>query len=124
MRIVPDDQIWDSVRQEAARDAAAEPVLAGFLNNVILRHETLEEALSFILASKLDSPTVPALTLRDILADVFDHDARRYVDFLLRLHEERGMGGPTVAGASGSQLRMSASSVPAWSVNRVMLRNG
>jgi glucosamine-6-phosphate deaminase len=27
---------------------------------------------------------------------VFDHDARRYVDFLLRLHEERGIGGPEV----------------------------
>ena len=67
MDIVPEDRIWDRIREEAERDAAAEPALAGFLNNVILSHETLEQALSFILASKLDSNVLTSLTLRDLL---------------------------------------------------------
>jgi len=75
MDIVPEDRIWDRIREEAERDAAAEPALAGFLNNVILSHETLEQALSFILASKLDSNVLTSLTLRDLLCDVFEKDA-------------------------------------------------
>lgn len=71
---VPDDAIWQRIREEAAADAAAEPALAGFLNTVILGHETLADSLSYLLASKLENPTVTALTLRDLLQPVFAHD--------------------------------------------------
>ena len=70
MRIVPDDQIWPRIRSEAAADAAAEPALAGYLNTVILGHASLEDALSYILATKLDSPVLNALTLRDLIDPV------------------------------------------------------
>ena len=64
---VPDGDIWQRIREEAAADAQAEPALAGFLNTVILGHETLADSLSYLLASKLENPTVTALTLRDRL---------------------------------------------------------
>ncbi len=67
-------EIWNQIRLEAARDAQAEPALASFLYTVILNHQRLEDALSFILASKLGSSTLTALTLRDLMNPVFTAD--------------------------------------------------
>lgn len=72
---VPDSEIWNQIREEAARDARQEPALASFLYTVVLSHQRLEDALSYILASKLGSPTVTALTLRDLVDSVFASDA-------------------------------------------------
>jgi len=40
----------------------------------VLNHPRLEDALSFILASKLGSTTVPAITLRDLVDEAFAAD--------------------------------------------------
>ena len=69
-RIVPDAQIWDAIKAECEEAVANEPLLAGFLHHVVLSQPDLEDALSFILSSKLDNPTLPALSLRDIIHDV------------------------------------------------------
>ncbi len=74
MNRVPDSEIWNQIREEATRDAQREPALASFLYTVVLNHQRLESALSFILASKLGSSTVTALTLRDLMAAVFSSD--------------------------------------------------
>ena len=74
MAAVHDDEIWNRIRQEATDDAQREPALASFLYTVVLSHQRLEDALSFILASKLGSPTVTALTLRDLMTTVFISD--------------------------------------------------
>ncbi|MFC1641725.1 serine O-acetyltransferase [Myxococcota bacterium] len=71
---VADGEIWEQIRDEATRDAQREPALASFLYTVILSHQHLEDALSYILASKLGSPTVTALTLRDLMDAVFASD--------------------------------------------------
>ena len=70
--IVPDDQIWDSIKRECREAAENEPLLAGFLHATILSQPDIEESLAYILASKLDSPTLPALGLRDIFFDVLN----------------------------------------------------
>lgn len=67
MDLVADTLIWKRIREEAARDAEREPMLASFLHTVVLNHDTLEDALSFILACKLDGATVSAPTLRDLV---------------------------------------------------------
>jgi serine O-acetyltransferase len=64
-----EDEIWQSIRDSASREAAAEPVLASFLHATILNHDSLETALSFHLAQKLDSPTAPALLVREVIED-------------------------------------------------------
>jgi serine O-acetyltransferase len=71
---VPDADVWSRIRQEAALDAEREPMLASFLHTVILSHRNLEDALSFILAEKLGSPAVGALTLRDLVGQVLVAD--------------------------------------------------
>jgi serine O-acetyltransferase len=67
MSIPPNDKLWNEIRTEAARDAIQEPMLASFLYSVVLNHECFEDALSFILASKLGSATLTAVSLRDLI---------------------------------------------------------
>jgi serine O-acetyltransferase len=74
MDFVSDDRIWARIRDEATRDAEREPMLASFLCTVVLNHQQLEDALSFILAEKLGSPTLTALTLRDLIDAVLRAD--------------------------------------------------
>lgn len=69
------DSIWEAIRGEANADAQKEPMLASFLHAVILNHTTLEDALSFHLASKLDSSTLNATSLRDLIDDAFEADS-------------------------------------------------
>lgn len=68
------DPIWETIRDEAEEDARHEPMLASFLYAVVLNHRGLEDALSFILASKLGSTTVPHITLRDLFDETFQND--------------------------------------------------
>lgn len=76
MMRVANEEIWDQVRAEATRDAECEPALASFLYAVVLSHQKLKCALSYILASKLGSSTVTSLTLRDMMDAAFEADPR------------------------------------------------
>lgn len=69
------DPIWEQMRAETQRAASQEPVLVSFLHATILHHDELECALSFHLANQLDSPTVPAMMLREIMLAAFSSDA-------------------------------------------------
>ncbi len=68
------DQICDTIRDEADLQAKAEPMLAGFLYATILNHSNLEDALSFLLSSKLESSTLPASSIRDLIGEAFAND--------------------------------------------------
>jgi len=69
------DPIWAAIRAEAVEDARIEPMLASFLHSVVLNHKTLEDALSFQLAGKLESHTLTAVTLRDLIDEAIQNDA-------------------------------------------------
>ena len=71
---MPHDEIWRRIRIEATESAEAEPALASYLHTVVLAHDRLEDALSYILASKLGSPTITSLTLRALIDEAFDND--------------------------------------------------
>lgn len=68
------DPLWQAIRAETAADAANEPILASFLHATILNHDTLESALSFHLAHKLDSATASALLVREVIEQAFRAD--------------------------------------------------
>lgn len=68
------DPVWSMLRETSAEQAEQEPVLASFLHATILNHDSLEDALSFHLANKLDSPTASALLLREIIDEALDAD--------------------------------------------------
>ena len=69
------DPIWEQIRDEASKHARDEPILASFLHATILNHTRLELALSFHLASQLDSPTASSLLLREVMLEAMDSDA-------------------------------------------------
>ena len=48
-----DDPVWLAIREEVNREVDRESILASFLYATILKHDTLEDALSFHLAGKL-----------------------------------------------------------------------
>jgi serine O-acetyltransferase len=68
------DPMWERIRREATEHASEEPVLASFLHSTILNHSRLELALSFHLASQLDSPTASSLLLREVMLEAFEND--------------------------------------------------
>lgn len=70
----PSDPVWQQIREETLREASREPILASFLHATILNHSSLESALSFHLANKLDSPTAPAMLLREVMEEAFEKD--------------------------------------------------
>ncbi|MDP4790093.1 MAG: serine O-acetyltransferase [Haliea sp.] len=69
------DPVWDRIVRETRQHAAEEPILASFLHATILNHNNLECALSFHLASQLDSPTASSLLLREVMLEAFKDDA-------------------------------------------------
>jgi serine O-acetyltransferase len=69
-----EDGFWDQIQFEARREAEQEPMLVSFLFATVLRHATLEDGLSVILASKLATPDLSALLLRDLIKDALTHD--------------------------------------------------
>jgi serine O-acetyltransferase len=68
------DEVWESIRASSWRAAEQEPMLASFLHATILNHDSLEAALSFHLAQKLDSPTAPALLVREVIEQALASD--------------------------------------------------
>jgi serine O-acetyltransferase len=64
-----DDHVWMRMRREVSALAQSEEALAGYLRDTVLRHRSLEEALSFILAIKLESFYLNAHSLRDIMQE-------------------------------------------------------
>jgi serine O-acetyltransferase len=70
----PADALWESIRLQTRTQAEREPVLASFLYATILNHATLEAALSFHLANKLDSPALPAMLVREVIEQALADD--------------------------------------------------
>lgn len=88
--LYPVEGTWAAMRQQAALDAAAEPMLASRLHAAVLRHDAFESALSFILARSLADADVADMLWREVLCEAYadDHsivtdalaDAEAYLD--------------------------------------------
>jgi serine O-acetyltransferase len=66
------DQVWQKLYQEVTVLAQSEAMLASYLCASVLNHRSLEHALSYLLAAKLASPYLSAMSLRDLIAQAFD----------------------------------------------------
>src|SRR6185503_6885174 len=65
------DTLWHNLREESREKAESEPILASYLHATILKHRRLEDALSCHLATKLSTPTLPAMSIREFMIEAF-----------------------------------------------------
>ena len=72
------EPVWREIRDEVERSVQHEPILASFLHATVLKHSTLEDALSFHLAGKLATSNLPSMTVREVIDEAFadDHGIR------------------------------------------------
>ena len=68
------DPLWSAVREQAETLAEREPALASFVHATILKHDRLEQALSYHLAKKIGSEDLPPMTTREIFDDAIAAD--------------------------------------------------
>ncbi|RFA28411.1 serine O-acetyltransferase [Alkalilimnicola ehrlichii] len=59
---------WRTLRDEVELLAQEEAILASYLQATVINHSSLEASLSYLLANKLSSPDLPAMSLREIVA--------------------------------------------------------
>lgn len=58
-----DFDLWQTLRQETEQAVQSEPLLASFLHQTVLRHQSLDSVLAYHLSSKLSSPVMDARAL-------------------------------------------------------------
>ena len=63
--------LWQAIRHEVKLRADFEPIMSTFFHATVLNHDTFEGALSFLLASKLDSPVVSSMAIREIFEEAY-----------------------------------------------------
>ncbi|MFY9256339.1 MAG: serine O-acetyltransferase [Fuerstiella sp.] len=66
--------VWQSIRETALQRLKKESTLASFLHATILNHERFEDAVSFHLAGKLDSPSLTNMQVREIIDQALSSD--------------------------------------------------
>ena len=68
------DPVWSALREQAEHLAEGEPELASFAHATILKHERLEQALSYHLAKKIGNQDLSPLQVREIFEEAFNSD--------------------------------------------------
>lgn len=68
------DPVWDIICILAKKDAASEPLLSSYMYSSVLSHDTLEQAMSFVLANRLADSTLLPTQLMEIFNSVLFAD--------------------------------------------------
>jgi len=67
-------ELWRLIQQEAREEMAREPFLASFFHSTIIRHQSLCEAVSYLLANKLSDEVMAAITMRELIEEALGGD--------------------------------------------------
>ena len=67
-------KVWERIVREAREQAEQEPMLASFYHATIIKHDSLAASLSYILANKLKTPSMPAMAVREVVEEAFASD--------------------------------------------------
>jgi serine O-acetyltransferase len=62
---------WSLLREEVSEIARSETMLASYLHATVLNHASLEDALSYLLAEKLATAYLSAMSLREVIDEAF-----------------------------------------------------
>jgi serine O-acetyltransferase len=66
-----DDPCWRSLREEVTAIARSETMLASYLHATVLNHGSLEDSLSYLLAEKLATAYLSAMSTREVIDEAF-----------------------------------------------------
>lgn len=64
-------ELWQQLKSEAQQVIQQEPLLASYVYACVLNHDSLQSALSFILANKVSDDVMPAATVRELFDKAF-----------------------------------------------------
>ncbi|SHO57705.1 serine O-acetyltransferase [Vibrio quintilis] len=67
-------KIWQRIIDEARDLTELEPMLASFYHATIIKHDSLSAALSYILANKFNTASMPAMAVREVIEEAFASD--------------------------------------------------
>jgi serine O-acetyltransferase len=67
-----EDPCWAALREEVAAIAASETALASYLHATVLGHASLEDSLSYLLAEKLATAYLSAMSTREVIDEAFE----------------------------------------------------
>lgn len=70
----PEDQLWQTILDEAREAVTQEAALASFFYSSVLSHRSLESALSFNLAEQLCNTVVSPLAIRQVIDEALAED--------------------------------------------------
>lgn len=68
------DPVWTALRKQAEDLARREPALASFVHATVLKHERLEDALSYHLAKKMGGEDLSQMLAREIFEEAMAAD--------------------------------------------------
>jgi len=69
------DRLWEMVVGEVKKQATDEPELVTYFHDAVLSHHSLEDALAYNLALKLDSNILSAMTIRQVFTEALSTDS-------------------------------------------------
>ncbi len=72
--LTPVPNLWETARAEAEIKVREEPILGSYFHATILNHASFGAALSFRLASRLDTPMLPTMLIRDVIEEALADD--------------------------------------------------
>ena len=75
-------ELWQQLKTEAQQVIQEEPLLASYVSACVLNHNSLQSALSFILANKLSDDVMPAATVRGLFDKAFSESPKTIEDAL------------------------------------------
>ena len=67
--------LWQAMRREVHLRAEFEPIMSTFFHATVLNHDTIEGALSFLLANKLGSSVISSMAIREIIEESYQNEA-------------------------------------------------
>ena len=70
-KIAKVDPVWDRITTEAEEAVRQEPLMGGLVHACILHHKSLEKALSYRIAAKLNSNEMSMAILREIADEAY-----------------------------------------------------
>jgi serine O-acetyltransferase len=74
MKVCEKQKVWECIIKEAREQSEQEPMLASFYHATIINHDSLGAALSYILANKLKTASMPAMAVREVVEEAIAAD--------------------------------------------------